>query len=90
MKTARSPWYNAIVPSTAAGPIFVLALAAAQAYAQIPKPIEVEPIFLAAGLAAMVLATFGGFLLSYFVNAIGTAVLSAAGEVGETGRDPVL
>jgi len=90
MKTARSPWYNAILPSTAAGPTFVFALTAAQAYAQVPKPLEFEPIYLAYALAGMVPATIGGFLLSYFVNAMGAAVLSAAGEVGEMGRDPLL
>jgi hypothetical protein len=90
MKTARSPWYNAIVPSVAAGPIFLVGLAAAQAYGQVPKPIDVELAFLAVGLLVAIPAAIVGFVLSYFVNAIGTAILSAAGEVGEMGRDPLL
>jgi len=90
MNTVRSPFYNAIIPSAAAGPLFVFGLAAAYAFSQVPKPIEVGPEMLAAFFFGLVPVIVVGFVLSYFLNVMGAAILSAAGEVGEAGRDPVL
>jgi hypothetical protein len=90
MKRARSPLYSAIVPSAAAGPVFLLSLAATYAYGLVPRSIDVPLVYLPAFLLALVPATIIGFLLSYLPNAFGTFILSAAGEISEVGREPAV
>ena len=88
MRNVGSPFYNAIVPSASAGPVFLLSLSAAGAYSLIPQPIEIRPEYLLALAAALLPALVVGFLLSYLLNAIGAYLLSLAGEMSEAAREP--
>jgi putative flippase GtrA len=90
MRIVRSPFYNAIVPSAAAGPVFLLSLIGAGAYSLLPQPIDFRPEYLLAFVAALVPSTIVGFLFSYLPNAIGTFILSSAGEMSEAAREPAV
>lgn len=90
MRIVRSPFYNAIFPSAAAGPVFLLSLICAGAFSMVPQPIAIEPAYLVGFLAALVPAMIVGFLLSYLPNAIGTFILSSAGEMSEVAREPAV
>lgn len=90
MNNVRSPFHTAVVPSAAAGPVFLLSTAAASAYSLVPQPIEVPPEYLFAFLAALVPAFVVGFVLSFMLNAIGTKLLWAAGEVSALAREPIV
>jgi hypothetical protein len=90
VKTIGSPVFAALPASAAAGPVFLLSLLAAQAYAILPEPVAIE----AGGVAgfmviALVPTIIVGFLISFVPNAIGAYVLSKAGETSETARAPI-
>lgn len=92
MKTFRSPGHAAIIASTAAGPAFVLSLAAAWLYLQVPRPIpfEFDPVDLVgSGIGFMVMATIFGFLLALLPNLAGAALMAALAETNEMARDPI-
>ena len=90
MRTLGSPAFAALPASAAAGPIFLLSLGAAQAYALVPQPIPIDLGSLAIYLAfALVPAAIFGFVIGFVPNAIGTHVLSKAGETSQTARAPI-
>ena len=89
MRSVGSPVIAALPASAAAGPIFVLSLAAAQAYALVPEPVPFDPGVLLMLLATLVPTALFGFIIAFLPNAIGTHVLSVAGESSETARAPM-
>jgi ABC-type thiamin/hydroxymethylpyrimidine transport system permease subunit len=89
MKTRESPFFAAIYASAAAGPMFLLSLAAAEAYKFLPQPIPFDPTYLVF-LIWLVPAFVVGFIISFVPNAIGAHLLSKAGEVSEAAREPLI
>ncbi|MEA3048982.1 MAG: hypothetical protein QOG84_818 [Sphingomonadales bacterium] len=89
MTTVASPVFAALPASAAAGPVFVLSLAAAQIYSFMPEPVPIDPASLAMTLALLIPAAVAGFLISFLPNAIGAHILSRAGEFSETARAPI-
>jgi hypothetical protein len=89
MKKRESSLFTPLLASAAAGPVFVLSLAAAQVYSLMPEPVPIDPTALVMILLLLVPATVVGFLISFLPNAIGAHILSAAGEASEAARAPI-
>lgn len=91
MRIAASRLGAALQASVAAGPIFVLSLAFAEAFSTIPRPIPFEPWPAIGGFVFLLVPScIVGFIISLLPNIFGTCLLSAAGEASATAREPVV
>ena len=81
---------SAALASLAAGPIFAVSTAAAALYMHMPRPIEVEPAYVAPVLMMIVPIVAIGFVLSILLNLLGSRMLYFTGVLLPKTRAPAV